>query len=150
MDPVRETLISLLKKLNIRSANDYKGVLFTANEFKNSRNPKEIRKDILNIFLWDSEAIAFIQHFTSVLSIDELAIARKERSDKDYFSNHEFMKIIKANQVSSELGKLYRENEKIVFGIRLRVEGNYYSFTTTGPENELEMDRELVILLGKK
>jgi len=136
--------------LKIPSVNDYKGVIFTENEFKNSRNSKEPRVDLLNIFLWGQEAISFIQYFISTLSLDEIAIARKERYNRDYFSNHEYMKIIKSNRVASELTKLYKENENVVFGVRLKIDGNYYSFTTTGHENEIEMNRELVKLLIQK
>jgi hypothetical protein len=51
MDAIKNTLISVLRRINIPTTNDYKGILFTMNEFKNARNPKESRKDILNIFL---------------------------------------------------------------------------------------------------
>ena len=142
MDNVKEKIKSVLKELKIESEK----VVYAEDEFKNARNPHEPRKNLINMFLWDEHAIKFMQFFIEKLRPEEIAVARKERSGKDYFVNEEYKRVIKSLQAASELKKLYADNQDYVFGIRLKIKGNYYSFTTTGHENELEFNSELVEL----
>lgn len=150
MDKIKECLVGVLKDLKIKpSDSDYDGIFFVDNELANARNRNEPRKNIINAFLWNEEAIKFIRYFIEKLHPEEIALAIKERSDKDYFINKEYTKIIKSVQLVDELRPLYTKIYDCVFGVRLKINGSYYSFTNTGHENELEFNKELVELIIK-
>ena len=145
MDKLKEFLIKIVKEDKIKSSSqDYKKIFFVNNELAKARNPNEQRKNLINAFLWGDKAIKFIQYFIEKLHPEEIALAKKERKNRTYFINKEYTKTVKTTQVFSELKRLYDESDEVVFGVRLKIKGNYYSFTNTGHERELEFSKELV------
>ncbi|MBI2110374.1 hypothetical protein HYT51_01170 [Candidatus Woesearchaeota archaeon] len=155
MDKSKEILINILKKLKIKGDQDYKGVIFTDNEFADARNNSEPRKGLINLFLWDEEAIKFIVYFAEKLKPEEICIGEKLRGQKhksDYFVNADFTKSISqfnSRILKQELERLYPNNLDYVFGVRFKIRGQYYSITTTGHEYELEFQKELIRLLDR-